>query len=542
MLVELYCDKIIEPKITFNKTLNIVLGDSNATNSIGKSTFLMILDFIFGGKIYLEHNKDVLENIGNHEFKFVFEFDNKKEYFKRKVELDKKNNIIYMCNSNFDEILEVEISDYTKYLKRKYKLENINLTFRKIVSLYSRVWGKRNDSLMKPLHPVSNASTKDILDELISLFKKDLIISQLKEDLEKLDSIKKLISYKVKYSLNENLNKTEYKKKIKQLSSVEEKLDGLKENIFSSESKYTEEVGEKISLLLKERDEILKIKLGLNNEIIRLKNNIEKNSKLSSDEEKKIVEYFPNVNIGRIKEVGNFQNKITKILNTEINKRIVELTNEIENLEQDTQNLNLKLNKYLEGFGETSKTMVEQISNYILEEKELKNYTETFEKNLETKQELDKKNKEFIEEKVSKLNEIAFNINKKIDELNNQINPSQLVPELIILSENNYEFKIKNNTGTGKGFENLIIFDLAILTLTELPFLIHDSFIFKNIDIITTENILQTYIKYSKQIFIALDEKKRYGSEIQNLIERYKVLELSKEKVLFRKAWNLKNK
>ena len=177
-----------------------------------------------------------------------------------------------------------------------------------------------------------------------------------------------------------------------------------------------------------------------------------------------------------------------------------------------------------------------------LKEKELKNYTETFEKNLETKQELDKKNKEFIEEKVSKLNEIASNINKKIDELNNQINPSQLVPELIILSENNYEFKIKNNTGTGKGFENLIIFDLAILTLTELPFLIHDSFIFKNIDIITTENILQTYIKYSKQIFIALDEKKRYGSEIQNLIERYKVLELSKEKVLFRKAWNLKSK
>lgn len=542
MLVELYCDKFIKTKITFNKKLNIVLGDSNATNSIGKSTFLMILDFIFGGKAYLEHNKDVLENIGNHEFKFVFEFDNKKEYFKRKVELDKKNNIVYMCNSNFDEISEVEISDYTKYLKRKYKLENINLTFRKIVSLYSRVWGKRNDSLMKPLHPVSNASTKDILDELISLFKKDLIISQLKEDLEKLDSIKKLISYKVKYSLNENLNKTEYKKKIKQLSSVEEKLDGLKENIFSSESKYTEEVGEKISLLLKERDEILKIKLGLNNEIIRLKNNIEKNSKLSSDEEKKIVEYFPNVNIERIKEVGNFQNKITKILNTEINKRIVELTNEIENLEQDTQNLNLKLNKYLEGFGETSKTMVEQISNCILEEKELKNYTETFEKNLETKQELDKKNKEFIEEKISKLNEIASNINKKIDELNNQINPSQLVPELIILSENNYEFKIKNNTGTGKGFENLIIFDLAILTLTELPFLIHDSFIFKNIDIITTENILQTYKKYNKQTFIALDEKKRYSSEIQNLIERYKVLELSKEKVLFRKAWNLKNK
>ena len=54
MLVEVQCDKFIkngqirEP-IRFHTGLNAVLGDDNGSNSIGKSTFLMILDFVFGG-------------------------------------------------------------------------------------------------------------------------------------------------------------------------------------------------------------------------------------------------------------------------------------------------------------------------------------------------------------------------------------------------------------------------------------------------------------------------------------------------------------
>lgn len=35
--------------ITFHKGLNVVLGDNKGTNSIGKSTLLMVIDFIFGG-------------------------------------------------------------------------------------------------------------------------------------------------------------------------------------------------------------------------------------------------------------------------------------------------------------------------------------------------------------------------------------------------------------------------------------------------------------------------------------------------------------
>ena len=86
MLVEVQCDKFIkngqirEP-IRFHTGLNAVLGDDNGSNSIGKSTFLMILDFVFGGSDYVKKCTDVQENVKNHTINFTFEFEGRKTDF-----------------------------------------------------------------------------------------------------------------------------------------------------------------------------------------------------------------------------------------------------------------------------------------------------------------------------------------------------------------------------------------------------------------------------------------------------------------------------
>lgn len=59
MLKEIFCDRFIsngkirEP-ILFHEGLNTILGSETGSNSIGKSTFLMILDYAFGGMDYIE--------------------------------------------------------------------------------------------------------------------------------------------------------------------------------------------------------------------------------------------------------------------------------------------------------------------------------------------------------------------------------------------------------------------------------------------------------------------------------------------------------
>jgi len=74
MLTEIRSEVFIEKVIQFSEGLNVVLGDSSASNSIGKSTMLMIIDFVFGGDAYVKNNHDAIEKLGDHAFQMKFEF------------------------------------------------------------------------------------------------------------------------------------------------------------------------------------------------------------------------------------------------------------------------------------------------------------------------------------------------------------------------------------------------------------------------------------------------------------------------------------
>ena len=83
MLVEIYCDKFktggkdgeVRAPITFHEGLNAIVGDEDRSNSIGKSTLLMIIDFVFGGKDYINKCLAVHENVKEHNICFTLEFD-----------------------------------------------------------------------------------------------------------------------------------------------------------------------------------------------------------------------------------------------------------------------------------------------------------------------------------------------------------------------------------------------------------------------------------------------------------------------------------
>jgi hypothetical protein len=110
--------------------------------------------------------------------------------------------------------------------------------------------------------------------------------------------------------------------------------------------------------------------------------------------------------------------------------------------------------------------------------------------------------------------------------------------ELRIKSANSYIFSSPDDTGTGKSFAGLIGFDLAMLSLTSLPFVIHDSVIYKNIEIAATQKILRilSAIK-GKQIFLSFDEAPKFGVRVQKMIEMSTALRLSHTEQLYNKDW-----
>ena len=46
---------------------------------------------------------------------------------------------------------------------------------------------------------------------------------------------------------------------------------------------------------------------------------------------------------------------------------------------------------------------------------------------------------------------------------------------IISFGDSNYSFTTPDDTGTGTSYKSMIVYDLAVLSLTGLPILVHDS-------------------------------------------------------------------
>ena len=106
MLYEIECEKFAKKvngqlvprgRIQLREGLNTVLGDKAAQNSIGKSTFLLVVDFCFGGDDYINPKIcKAKEKLHSHTINFAFKFGNKIDYFCRST---KTHSEIGICDS-----------------------------------------------------------------------------------------------------------------------------------------------------------------------------------------------------------------------------------------------------------------------------------------------------------------------------------------------------------------------------------------------------------------------------------------------------------
>ena len=128
MLHEICCDQFYQKQIVFNPGLSVVLGTNTGDNSIGKSTFLLIVDYVFGGSTYAGAT-DIIENVGPHDIYFSFVFGEKTFKFCRN---SINANTVWKCNDSYEKVEEIGLSDYCKWLDSKYAISLPELSFRDI--------------------------------------------------------------------------------------------------------------------------------------------------------------------------------------------------------------------------------------------------------------------------------------------------------------------------------------------------------------------------------------------------------------------------
>lgn len=131
----------------------------------------------------------------------------------------------------------------------------------------------------------------------------------------------------------------------------------------------------------------------------------------------------------------------------------------------------------------------------------------------------------------TQLQAVETSINQEMTRLNDYIyNGERYAPTIKFGNSRSgkptYEFWTEDDTGAGTNFKGLIIFDLALLRLTELPVIAHDSNIFKNIADLPIDKIMELYNQSEKQIFIVFDKEDTFYDVTRDIVHSTKVIEL----------------
>lgn len=534
MLQEIISEKIPYGPIILHSGLNVVLGDENASNSIGKSTMLLIVDFCFGGKSYA-NDEDIIKNIGHHTICFSFLFNGHKYFFSRATS---SCETVQECDANYEVQRSLTIEDFRDFLGRSYGFET-NVSFREMNSTFSRIYGRNNLDEHRPLHMFPGDKPAVIIERLLKLFSRYEAIANQKQLYEsqkkQLDILNKAAKAEVVTCVS---NKTGYKRIVDEIQAVNDNINILKKQISTNTLDLSVE---QLSIISSYKQILAKLQLAKQRTLQEISHIENQGKRLKSDigkEIEQIKEFFPMINPRTIDEVASFHGTLATVLSLEI-KRQKELQE--QKLRQITECEKEELRKIQEILVKQNPQdiAVNRILDYQKQLDELLSEKGCYDKKQSLTKEV-KTAKSICESLINQeLTDIQQHINEIIKNLNDKIYKNKKNSPLLQLSIKNYQYFSNDDTGTGTQYKNMLLLDLALFTLTKLPILIHDSVLFKNVEFEVMDHIIEIYDSFQdKQIFIATDALQNYSKSNQNLLKEKMVISLAKENELYGRSWS----
>ena len=566
MLYEIWSDKFrtggkdgqIRPAIRFHSGLNTVLGTQTRSNSIGKSTFLMIIDYVFGGSDYLD--TDAHTFVGEHEIYFTFRFGDTLHRFCRKT-IDK--DVVYLCeNCTWDEeqsrlerirlheentedapaLLEhdlnpyvltgetLKVDEYCKLLFKEYAIESENISFRNIVGRYFRVYGRPNHDEYQPLHNTPREKDSEAITALQRLFGETQQIKDLKANEKAKGEERKAYKAAQKYHLVRHIttkiglkNAQEERDRLQsELTELLRTKDREAEQADLSRSDEAAAINRKLAALRRNRSR-------LKSQLEALYINIDGHTAVTRGDLSDLAHFFPEANIGELQNIENFHQKLRGVLEAEMSEERSELQSSIATIDAEINTLQ----EQLRSIGIPTRLPTPFLTRHAeltMRIKDLDAQIGSFQENKDVDEAYKAAAAALKAAQEKELPRIAGEINAQMVRISDEIlGPEREAPRLDLKDGKSYTFGTSTNRGTGNNYKNLIIYDLSILTKTALPAIIHDSFLLTDIGDTPTGAIVKQYIKIAptgKQVFIALDKTESYGEETDRDLNSNQVLYL----------------
>ncbi len=544
MLVEIFCDQFKDHgnprgRIPLHSGLNVVLGSDSGSNSIGKSTFLMVIDFIFGGTDYIDRLTDVQTEVGVHTIFFAFAFNDGLHYFGRSTG---EYNEILCCDADY-RVLEgkdISLDDYADFLSREYKLKLPGLTLRNAVGRFIRVYKRETLDEEHPLHQAKQETAKIAIEGLLKILDLFSGISEhskiAKDAKDRYTTFKNAQKYQyipfVRTQTEYNNNEMRFAELTIQAEDLVRKSSGGLLDLDSVQA-------EQLSLLQSSLSNYKRQRSRLMAQLRAIRVDKDLGQKKFKRNYEDLQRFFPEVDLLRIETIEEFHKQLANILKDEFSEAEDNLTATIDLIETEMMTIEASIAE-IGVVTDLSKAVLEQYSAINKEIKTLRaandNFLET-KKLSETAKAYEESLNIMVREQISLM---QLSINTEMVKINSEIyDGKKTAPSLNISDASHYSFFTPRDGGTGSQYKGLVVFDMAMLNLTNLPLLVHDSVMLKHISDEAIERILLLYSKTSKQVFIAMDKEGSYTEEAQKIMEKTKILQLSTgEGALFGRTWN----
>ncbi len=549
MLVEVRCDKFIsngkdrEP-IRFHAGLNVVLGDDNGSNSIGKSTFLMILDFVFGGTDYIQKCVDVQENVKEHTICFAFDFGGQMYYFSRNT-VD-YNNVV-KCNAEYQALPEEPLSlqKYGEFLCEHYALLTEGITWRGAIARFIRVYKRDTLDEERPLRSSKDESATVAIQRYMRLFDRySSVEAQIKQaakaEDEKETFRKSTQEYNHIRAAKNDKEKAANDTRIAELEQQEQSLiDDNNSGLLDLDSMTAQRLSELNEALINFRRQRALVQTQLNS--VRRDMTGEKRSfkRTFTDLER----FFPNEEFHTLEEIEHFHQKLTKILEQEFAETERSLATTYALLSREIAAIQEQITE-IKNVPNVSQAILKEFAQITTELNNLRKAN----RNYDELQRLKQVAADYAATRdtiiADELLIIKNTVNREMDSITLEIlgDATHMPPVLKLEKLNKYTFKTPNDGGTGAQYRGLITFDLANMAVTPIPFVVHDSVLLKNIERAVFSSIIKVYHnqrQQGKQVFMAYDTLDAYDKETRELVEENAVLQLSPGgNELFGWAWN----
>ena len=525
------------PPIRFKEGLNVVLGKEDGENSIGKSSAMLAIDFAFGGNTYLD--SDGVKHIGNHTIFFAFSFNGKPYYFARNTA---SPDDIHVCSEEYQLTGDVWTKhEFANWLKEKYHIDFAGLSFRETMSSFFRIYGKENTDERRPLKGLPGESMQKSIDILVKLFDRYKDVEVFNGRLE--EQKKKLAAYREarKYRFVPDLvgGKAQYNENAAQIRSLQIELDNLTEEQVEDQKDVDIEKSRIKSQLQASKLRLETEMQSKQRRLSLLNMSLEYGLYPTEADLSALQEFFPEVNIRKLYEVEKYHQKLAAILDEQFTSERQLVDEEIANLQEQIKELQAQISQL--GFvGNLSKEFLDKHSEIKGRIDALKAQNEAY-LTLTDLQDARKKADEMLKRSIEDiLADVERSINDKMKEFNDSLfTESRKAPHLHFNEYNSYRFETPDDTGTGSNYKGMVVYDLAVLYLTDLPAIAHDSLILKNIGDGAIDGIMKIYTQSKKQVFIAFDKQAAYMPDTQRVLADNTVLKLSDDNCeLYGESWN----